>query len=111
MKYLMFLFLLASCSTMSFNKGKLKKTNEIAYQCKRGDELYYIVKSDDHYKLLNKIYTNEEQFNLFDGLNPRDKEEYMYQLISSGRIKTIYKFNVVDFNEELESKKSIEIIP
>jgi len=108
MKYLMILFLLTSCSTMSFNKGKLKKTNEIAYQCKRGDELYYIVKSDDHYKLLNKIYTNEEQFYLFDSLNPRDKEEYMYYLIRLGEIKSIYKFNVVDL--ELEDKNNhIEI--
>lgn len=113
MKYILLIISLSliSCSTMDFKKGKLKKTKEISYRCYRDKELYYVVKSNDHYKLGNKIYVTEEQFKLFDKINPKDKEEYLLYLIESGRMNMMYKFNTVDISEELnkEINKKIHI--
>lgn len=105
-------FLITSCSTMTFKKGKLKKTQEIAYKCYRDEELFYVIKSDDHYKLGNKIYVTEEQFKLFDKINPKDKEEYLLYLQKSGLMRSVYKFNSVeiDLDEEMNYRYKRPVI-
>lgn len=108
MKYnliiILFAFIITSCSTMTFTKGKLKKTQETAYKCHRDEELFYVIKSDDHYKLGNKIYVTEEQFKLFDKINPKDKEEYLLYLQQSGLMRSVYKFNSVDIDLDLDEE-------
>ena len=110
MKIFIFLLsiFLASCSTMTFTKGKMKKSRNIAYKCHRGEELFFVIKSDEHYKEGRKIFVTEKQFNLFDKINPKDKEEYLLYLKQSGMIMNVYRNNTVDIDIDKELEKQFK---
>lgn len=101
------LIIFSSCSTMNFDKGKYK--GKEAYKCHRSDELYYVIKSDEFYRVDKEIFVTNKQYNLFHSLNPKDKEEYLEYFKHYGRLNfVLHKYSTVEV--EIRNTNKIRIL-
>lgn len=96
-----------SCAKVSFQKGKYKYKE--AFQYKKDDKTYYVIKHDKHYTTGKFVVVTEELFNQFYNKTISEKEDLFYKLQSEGRRHMLYYFNTVKIKYPTKNKEKIKL--